>query len=306
MKKRNFLKKSIFLGLLFAAGLTVFSCKTKVDPRNEVNPLDLLDNRSSFYLAIPSEQDPNLIVKMLQNNVKNLSEGDAKMVAERIDTIFVGLNKKKKTTEVQLSSRCSIPSFVVPKVFSKKNGWNETKVSFDDGAKKPLTYSIYSEDGLEVSLPDERTCVLGREVQEMLERFHILSSDDEISDENRQKLDSARLTPETFEWLNNNDGEVRFFAQKPQSFLTMLTGANLNFKLVYVKGSMVSDPKRKDKYIMTLDFEFRDSKVLPAAKGVLSLAFGLTDSEVSSPSPTHITISNIQIGKNQLYKLLVI
>jgi hypothetical protein len=57
---------------------------------------------------------------------------------------------------------------------------------------------------------------------------------------------------------------------------------------------------------MNLEFEFREKKVVPAAKAALSLAFGLTNSEVYLETPTHLVISNIKISKKELYKILVL
>ena len=84
----------------------------------------------------------------------------------------------------------------------------------------------------------------------------------------------------------------------------MLTGANLTLRLLYVRGSMKVDPKLKKQYLMDLEFEFKDSRTVPAARGALSVAFGLTDSDVTQETPWHLTISNIKIDREQLYKLL--
>ena len=69
---------------------------------------------------------------------------------------------------------------------------------------------------------------------------------------------------------------------------------------------MVTDPKNDRQYLMDLEFEFKNSKLVTAARGILTLALGLTDSEVSQPEPNHLVIADIKISKEHLYKILVI
>ena len=290
--------------LLFSFFL--FSCKTTVNVSNEVNPLDLIDNKSSFYISIPVRQDVNLVQKMIKSNVPSLSDKNALEIAERTQIIYAGLNKKRKKTEIQLAGKCSIPKIALSNVFTKKNGWQTEDLSFPLVEKKQKKYSVYSQKGFDISFPNEHTAVLGRDVKEMIENFHYLSNqENESSSLQKENFDSNRLSPQIYQWLSDSS-EVRFYAEKPQSFLSTLTGAALDLKLVYVKGLMVTDPKNDKQYLMDLEFEFKNPKLVTAARGILTLALGLTDSEVSQPEPNHLVISDIKISKEQLYKILVI
>lgn len=269
----------------------------------DVNPLDMLDNNSSFYMRIPSSIDSELIERMLQSNVKGLSESDSKKVSGRIDTVYIGMKKTKRSVDFQISSLCNFPKVAVASAFTKKNGWNSAKLSLDDPMGKEISYTVYDNQGLFASFPSVNAACLGRSVPDMIEKYHFLS----------QKMSSdsiVPLNPEIRSWLcyedDIPDNQVRFYAATPQSFLTTLTGANLNFKLIYVRGILENDPKNENQYLMQLEFEFRDYRVVPAAKAMLSVAFGLTDSDVSMNSETHLTISKIKINKQQLYKILVI
>ena len=289
--------------LLFSFFL--FSCKTTVNVSNEVNPLDLIDNKSSFYISIPVRQDVNLVQKMIKSNVPSLSDKNALEIAERTQIIYAGLNKKRKKTEIQLAGKCSIPKIALSNVFTKKNGWQTENISFPINEKKQKNYSVYSQKGFDISFPNEHTAVLGRDVKEMIENFHYLSNPENQSFKQKEENSSLHLPPQIYEWLSDSS-EVRFYAEKPQSFLSTLTGAALDLKLVYVKGLMVTDPKNDRQYLMDLEFEFKNPKLVTAARGVLTLALGLTDSEVSQPEPNHLVISDIKISKEQLYKILVI
>lgn len=305
MQKHNIIERIVRFLIINLAILSCFSCKTPQETVKTVNPLELLDNNSSFYLAIPVEQDKDLVKKMVLSNVQGISEKNAEQIVDRTEILYVGLNKKRRYTEVQLSAKCEVPKIAISKVFSKRNNFEEVKISFDDLNKE---YSVYNRKDLAISFPANDIVILGRDLQFCLEKFAVLSSDFDLQSniELNEKINSLNLNSSAFEWLNNNEGEVRFFAQKPQAFLQMLVGANLNFKLIYVKGSMNTDEKYPDQYLMNLEFEFRDSRLVNAAKGALSLAFGLTNSEVIQNSSTNLQIKNIKIGKKQLYKILVI
>ena len=297
--------KSFFRAIFLFFSFFLFSCKTSVNVSNEVNPLDLIDNKSSFYISIPVQQDVNLVQKMIKSNVPSLSDKNALEIAERTQIIYAGLNKKRKKTEIQLAGKCSIPKIALSNVFTKKNGWQTENISFPINEKKQKNYSVYSQKGFDISFPNEHTAVLGRDVKEMIENFHYLSNPENQSFKQKEENSSLHLPPQIYEWLSDSS-EVRFYAEKPQSFLSTLTGAALDLKLVYVKGLMVTDPKNDRQYLMDLEFEFKNPKLVTAARGVLTLALGLTDSEVSQPEPNHLLISDIKISKEQLYKILVI
>ena len=126
--------------LLFSFFL--FSCKTTVNVSNEVNPLDLIDNKSSFYISIPVRQDVNLVQKMIKSNVPSLSDKNALEIAERTQIIYAGLNKKRRKTEIQLAGKCSIPKIALSNVFTKKNGWQTEDLSFPLVEKKQKKYYL--------------------------------------------------------------------------------------------------------------------------------------------------------------------
>lgn len=294
---------SVVLGafILVASGISL-ACKSTPFV-SEVDPLELLDSRSAFYIRIPKDVDSKLISRMLQNNLDGLSDADAQKVAERIDTVYLGLKKSKKNVDFQISSLCSFPKIAIASVFSKKNAWTSDKLILEDAEKKNISYSIYNNSGILVAFPSENIALIGNSVPSMVERYHNISQKIEFEDD-------SLLDENIRGWLSYENGlhdeQIRFYASKPQSFLTTLIGANLNFKLIYVKGILVNDPKNEKQYVSELEFEFRDPRVVVAAQAMLEVAFGLTDSSVIRTSDTHLFVSGIRINKNQLYKILVI
>ena len=298
MKKHNIFAAAVLSALLAA----VSGCKSVPKSAVRVDPLLLLDNESSFYLRIPSSADEKLISRVVQGAVKGISESDARLISSRIDVVYAGLNKKRTKTDYQIAASCDFPKAAVSKAFSRKNGWTKDSLLLNDGDGNPVEYGIYSDRRILASFPGQMTACAGRNVPSMVETYHNayynLSPSASVLDEN------------IYSWLcfdsENPDGKIKYYASKPQSFLTMLTGAVLNFNLVYVRGSIESDPKRDDQFVMDFEFEFRDKKFVPVARGSLAVAFGLTDSDVYLETPTHLVVSNIKISKEQLYNILVL
>lgn len=287
--------------VLIASGISV-ACKSTPSV-SEVDPLDLLDSKSAFYIRIPKDVDSKLISRMLQNNLEGLSESEAQKVAERIDTVYLGLKKSKRNVDFQISSLCSFPKIAVSSAFSKKNGWTSDKLVLEGADKKNISYTIYNNSGILAAFPSESVALIGNSVPSMVERYHNISQKIEFED-------NFLLDENIHDWLSYENGlhdeQIRFYASKPQSFLTTLIGANLNFKLIYVKGFLVNDLKNENQFVTELEFEFRDSRVVVAAQAMLEVAFGLTDSSVRRTSDTHLVVSEIRINKNQLYKILVL
>lgn len=287
--------------VLIASGISV-ACKSTPSV-SEVDPLELLDSKSAFYIRIPKDVDSKLISRMLQNNLEGLSESEAQKVAERIDTVYLGLKKSKRNVDFQISSLCSFPKIAVSSAFSKKNGWTSDKLVLEGADKKNISYTIYNNSGILAAFPSESVALIGNSVPSMVERYHNISQKIEFED-------NFLIDENIHDWLSYENGlhdeQIRFYASKPQSFLTTLIGANLNFKLIYVKGFLVNDLKNENQFVTELEFEFRDSRVIVAAQAMLEVAFGLTDSSVRRTSDTHLVVSGIRINKNQLYKILVL
>lgn len=296
MKKRNFL----FAAAVSTVLAVISGCKSVPAVSNSVDPLLLLDNNSSFYLRIPASVDENLISRVMSGAVKGLRENDARLIAERIDVVYAGLNRTRRKTDYQLSASCAFPKAAISRAFSKKNGWEKKCIVLNDDSGAPAEYSVYTDGAICVSVPDAQTACAGRNVSDMVEIYHKLY----------YHLSESSLDEHIASWLaydsERPDNRIKYYASKPQSFLTMLTGTALNFNLVYVRGEIAADEKRDDQFIMDFEFEFRDRRFVPAARGSLAVAFGLTDSDVFLETPTHLVVRNIKISKEQFYNILVL
>lgn len=295
IKLNSFIKK-IFL---FSAVLCSFIACKSAPVSVEVRPLDILDEKSSFYLAIPKRVDPVLVQTIIQNNVEGLSDKNASLIVEQINKIYCGLNRSKNKTSIQASIDASIPQKYVSKVLSKKNGFTSSKFVPE---KSQNEYTFYSNEKIELVFPASKIACLGRNLEDVISTYDTIFT---TAQPNYFSSEFSLLDEDLYEYLDSAEDEIRFYANKPQSFLTILTGANLDLKLVNVKGSFSLDSKHNEQYLLNLDLNFRNEKFLKAGRTLLTLAFGLTDSQ-SEINGTHFLVKGIKIHKKQLYKLLIL
>jgi hypothetical protein len=150
-----------------------------------------------------------------------------------------------------------------------------------------------------MSFPSENLACVGRDLEGMLTKYDTLSK---LPAEDTTELYSD-LDSELTSYLKGAASEIRFFANKPQSFLTILTGASLDLRLIDVKGSFKTDPKHANQYFLDLDFRFKNGTYLKAGKTLLVLAFGLTNSQEEIIGDSELIIHDIRLDKEQLYKL---
>ena len=296
MKKLNWRK--CHAGLVSASlifFLLLAGCKSAPAGR-PVDALELIDDQSSFYIAVPREADNVLIERIITGFYKDASETDAKMIADRVNKVYCGLNRSKHGTDIQASVEGSIPQKFLPRVLSSKNGWVPSDYTPSGSLRN---YKIYS-GPVEMSIPSDKIVCIGRDLEGMLTKFDWLSK---LPAEDTTALYSD-LDEELTSYLKGAEDEIRFYANKPQSFLTILTGAQLDLKLIDVKGSFRTDPKHVNQYFLNLDFRFKNGTFLKAGRTLLVLAFGLTNSQEEIIGDSELLIHDIRIDKQQLYKLL--
>ncbi len=292
MKKLKSILILLNLSLIFLAG-----CKSLPAGRI-VDPIELLDNSSAFYIAIPKEADTVLIQRMIKNNVRNLSDSDAKLITDKVNKIYCGLNRSRNFLEIQASIDSSIPVNLASKIMNKKNGWTVTKYKPESSI---VEYPVYTYEDIDLAFPNASITCLGRDIEQMLNKYDTLSS---MPAEDTNIY--SDLPDDLTDYLKGAENEIRFYANKPQSFLTILTGANLDLRLIDVKGSFVTDPKHENQYLLDLDFNFKSDKFRKAGRALLTLAFGLTNSQAEEIDFSELKISGIRIDKQQLYKILVL
>lgn len=301
LKKHNrinsyFLFFQLAVILFLAAG-----CKS-VPAAREVNAIELLDDKSAFYIALPSSADTKVIERIIKNNVPGISDSNVKLICEKINKVYCGINRSKNQMEFQSVLEGNIPVNMMSKVLSKKNGWTSKSVKSGENQLEYKLYNISNDKiNLDMAFPSNKIACIGRNVQDMIVRYDTLVN---LPVENNQ-LDTL-IDEELTEYLTGSDNEIRFFANKPQSFLTILTGVKLDLKLKSVKGAFIQDVDHENQYILNLHFDFLNEKFLKAGKTLLMLAFGLTNSQSIVIGTDILEINGIKLDKEQLYKLLVL
>ena len=292
MKKRKLpsVCASLFGALIIALLYSCASLPKGVD----VNPLDLLSGDASFYLRIPKKTDGELVERILRSSTQHISESDAKLISGRIDTIYAAISRTKTNTSIEAAVSGNIPRRTVQALLLKSAEW-KPQTLIPEGSIRPYVY--YASNGVSLAFPSPNIVCVAHDVKPMLSSFDAHAYGGSLS---------HKVSDAVFDWLDAAGSEIRFYAPNPLSFLTILTGTNLNLQLNYVKGAMITDSAHGDQYLMSIEFDFNNKNVVRAGEAMLALAFGLTNAQTTRNSPTNITVSGIRINKRQLYKLFVL
>ena len=277
--------------------ISLFSCKS-LPNLTVVKAPDLLNNKKNFYISIPSAADPELIKFIIKSNIENISDSDVDEIVSRIDRAYAGLNADNKNPRLQLAIDSNIPVKYIPKILTKKNGWEVKEFTGPTSASK---YGIFSHNEIVMAFPSDKLTLLGEDVEGMVTQYdevHSIPAEDSVgmTFENIDKL--------TYSWITESSSEIRFITNKPETFLLMLTGQKLTLQLNTVRGSFVCDPKNDNQYILDFIFEFKNEKAAKAGKVMLGFAFGLADGDDNSLKATEVKIEGIKLSKKQLYDIL--
>ena len=291
---------------------------SSVPSGNYVNPVDLLDDQSAFYLAIPKEADEPLIGRMISKYIPQLSQKDINKISDRTSNIYCGINRSRKGTTIQAAIEGNIPTTFLPRILTKKNGWDKRTYINEELDK---SHTIYTLQGIDVSFPSNSIVLVGRNIEYMLNRYDYLNSiplapleggegvnaPNIVNDVNFTHNDSRKNVHSIIQdYLKGAITEIRFYANQPKSFLAVLTGTDLDLKLTDVSGSFTTDPKSDKQYLLNIFLNFKENKFMKAGKALLGLVFGLTGADTTVVDRTQLQVTGIEISKQQLYKILAI
>ena len=277
--------------------ISLFSCKS-LPTGTVVKAPDLLNNKKNFYISIPSNVDPQLVHFLIKSNIENISDADVEEIVSRIDRAYAGLNADNKDPRLQLAIDSNIPVKYIPKILTKKNGWEVKEYT---GPVSGAKYGVFSQSDIVMAFPSDKITLLGEDVEGMLAQYdeiHAIPAEESVGKtyENINEL--------TYSWITQSDSEIRFITNKPETFLLMLTGQKLTLQLNTVRGSFVCDPKNDNQYILDFIFDFKNEKAAKAGKVMLAFAFGLADGDDKNLKKTEVKIEGIKLSKKQLYDIL--
>lgn len=288
---------SLSKGLLIAFVLLIVSCKT-VPTGTVVKAPDLLNNKKNFYISIPSSADPELIKFIIKSNIQNVSESDVEEIVSRIDRAYAGLNADNKNPKLQLAIDSDIPIKYIPKILTKKNGWEVKEYT---GPTSGTKYGIFTQEEIVMAFPSDKLTLIGEDIEGMINQYdqiHAIPAEESLG-KSFENLDEL-----TYGWITESSSDIRFITNKPETFLLMLTGQKLTLQLNTVRGTFICDPKNDNQYILDFIFEFKNETAAKAGKVMLGFAFGLADGSDNSLKPNEVKIEGIKLSKKQLYDIL--
>ena len=298
MKKHSYMRSlSLSKGLLIAFVLLIVSCKT-VPTGTVVKAPDLLNNKKNFYISIPSSADPELIKFIIKSNIQNVSESDVEEIVSRIDRAYAGLNADNKNPKLQLAIDSDIPIKYIPKILTKKNGWEVKEYT---GPTSGTKYGIFTQEEIVMAFPSDKLTLIGEDIEGMINQYdqiHAIPAEESLG-KSFENLDEL-----TYGWITESSSDIRFITNKPETFLLMLTGQKLTLQLNTVRGTFICDPKNDNQYILDFIFEFKNETAAKAGKVMLGFAFGLADGSDNSLKPNEVKIEGIKLSKKQLYDIL--
>ncbi|MCR4742100.1 MAG: hypothetical protein K5866_04425 [Treponema sp.] len=291
-KNIRFIFNRLFFSFCLILSTGLLACKSAPEAF-PVEAMDLLDLDSEFYISIPSQADPDLIKYFLQKNIENINGENIDLISQRINTIYCGILHEKKSYKIQAAVDESIPANFASRKIKKIKAIDKIQYEVDS-----TFYDSYNYQGLEISLPSNNLALLGRNLPEMLKKYDSIKS--------TGYGQTVWENQEIYEFLKSPVNEIRFYSNKADYFLSILIGHQLNLHLKSFKGEFKLDPNYKSQYIVDLDLEFQNEKFMRASRSLLALTFGLTGSDIEFVDSNKLNISNIQIKKELLYKLLIL
>lgn len=252
-------------------------------PILKVEPLDLLKDGAAFYMAIPKQADAELLRRMILCGMPNLGEEAVTALVARLDVAYAALERRYNDTLLEMTAKCTSSAVEYDFPAAVSFPVNEVGLLAADSAPLVALYEAHA-----------RGEAKGHRVQDAV--YAWLSGRGRAGDGGHLALPVSGA----------GALQIRFYALRPQSFLTILVGARLNFKFEWIRGYLYPDPALSSQYIMALDAAFKDESAVLEGRTALETAFSLTGGAVYMSSPTVLTITGIKISRRQLYKLFVL
>lgn len=253
----------------------------------------LLDGDSMLYAAFPADADRTLMTEIMAAAVPGIAHSHAVSVTERIDVVYAGLGQSSGTKGFQLAASASVPGWIVPRVFSRKNGWKRSVFKTDGGR----AVSVYSGYGTEISFPDSGTVCAGRNAAAMAVRYTELSAVSGVPYGETAFSDDG--------WLSGapSAGEIRFEAARPRQFLAAFGMERIAGYISEARGSL-EKTGTDGVYGLSIFIGFSDEKFLRAGRTIVMLALGLPDDCVKVAGSDGLEITGIRIRREQLLEYM--
>ncbi len=300
MKSTNRIAVLFLFSLLTAFGIICVSCKStpaQVE-LEEVDPLALLDSKSSIYVGIPVKKHLELTANVLSSQISSLSQKDSKKIASYIDVLYAGVGTLKDRSRLQFACQGEYPVNLLKKFMTSKNGWNVQNykaLSSEECLKLgyPNEFAIYSrsDSDFELSFASDKILCAAQKVDPLLEAYSIrpLAEENEIT-----------------AWIQNPQEDIMFYIVRPGQYLQNLIGANLPVSCKAIYGRLIYSPDKENPDVYSKEYELNFNIVLAnpkASRGVinaLSLSLGMMGAKAKIAEDVSINIYNVTVTENQI------
>lgn len=279
--------------------MTLSGCKSAGNLNVPViEAFDVLEQDSLMYMKIPVQAHKEFSRAFVASAVPQANDTIVNGIVNNIDTLYMGLATNTDKKRMQISASSSITASNL-NLLSKNAGWSKGSVKTD----AVTVYPVYSERQLELSQVCKDIIVLSnREVKPLIYTYDSefkTALEGNTINEDWKASDIHEFVTDT---VNDN---IRFYMVKPLSLLTNLLGTSLSttiFQLNFVRGEVEKLPNTK--YAVTLELDFKQPNLVTRAAGFVTLALGLTNSQIVMETPTLMKITNIEVSMKQLESML--
>ena len=299
-KKSLFCKSLFSLAVCIAAFFAIASCKSApVSTLNPVKAFDVLDDDGALYISIPARENSELLEKFIASFKLGVSESDAKMIVSKLDRVYASFGSKANKRRICVSAEANIPGAVTGVL--KKNGYEEATVEAESIHGPKTLYKYYSSESIQMAFPSAKNVLISKNVVPLIKNYAFEEMVANGAGNFEEPYREDWYNSDLYKWLTEDTTKIHFYIVRPQSFLSNLLGSAVStktFKLNYAKGEFEKLPNSK--YGLTLELNFMESRFIKPAVSLLSLALGLTDSEIEQIDNNTVKLSGVHISSKQL------
>lgn len=295
MKKRSFVLATAML----AAAVLLFSCKSAPEPE-AVDPLLLLDRDAALYMYIPAQDYLPLLTTAL-SQMAGMSEKDAERIASRTEVIYMASETTKTRQIFQLSAKGNYPLRHVRNALGKPDsGWT---VNFTDSTRVPYDYYASAQTEIQLALPSSQNAIVSFDVVPQIALYESAVEEQSLAMVGATVPSAvpAGFNKDAYKFLTTGaPNEIRFYECKADSFLQDMLHTDMKLPLKSVAGTFMNSKKTSEEYEATLILEVKDAtpaKIKALVAG-LKIALFPMPAKIQQTSASHITISEIAIGKD--------
>lgn len=286
--------------VLLLAGLSgCTSTPAAPEPLAEVHPLALLSDDSGIYLHIPVQKHMELTSALLCNQVENLSEANAKRIAQYVEHLYIGIGSQTDGSRLEAAASGTVPQVGLRSVFTEKNGWTQQKYDAKSSEAalarqypRSFTYYTHKEEAVQLSFLSDTVLCFAQNIFPLLEQYAV-----------RPELPVTDCS----KWLQQKGDDIVFYVTQPGTFFESFSGMAIQIPgCDRLYGKMHQLPAqggingRSSTYELSFMLHVTDKRTLPGFKSLLSLSLGKMGAKISQADDSTLEVSGISVTQEQI------